>query len=220
MTNQSEHRLAARDSRLIALYFATVAVYADMYITQPILPELSREFGIPPPTAGLSVSAVVLAIGIFTYLPYYLIAPPFNLSTGLVSSAYLVYLAGIVASPLAGRLSTRISRRIIMGAGLIIALLGVAGTLVQYLPLIVASLFVLVIGMFTAQGTAPAYVNDTARTAKGGANALYLAFYYIGGTLGSSLPGYALQAFNWPGVVAFCAAMLLLALLADWLLCS
>src|SRR5713226_3517017 len=45
-----------------ALNFATIAVYADLYITQPILPLLSKEFGIAPATAGLTVSVVVLMI--------------------------------------------------------------------------------------------------------------------------------------------------------------
>ncbi len=378
----------ARNSRFVALYFATVAVYADMYITQPILPELSREFDIPPATAGLTVSVVVLAIalsssfygplgdalghkrvmvsssallaiptllcalsysfsllllfrtvqgllipgltalavayigdlsdeadlgpvvggfiaasvaggligrlwsglitdysswhaaftlfgaltllgacgmgialpgarvrtrihwtrayggmlhhlsnrrlvgafiiggalffgfiGVFTYLPYYLSAAPYNLPTALVSSVYIVYLAGVITSPLAGRLSAYISRRVIMGAGLAVAILGVVGTLMQPLPFIVLSLLVLVIGMFMAQSTAPAYVNATAQEAKGGANALYLAFYYVGATIGSVLPGYALQGCGWPGVVATCTTMLLVALFADWLLC-
>jgi len=159
-------------------------------------------------------------IGVFTYLPYYLTGAPFRLSTGLVSSVYIVYIAGVIVSPVAGRLSARISRRAIMGAGLLIAMLGVAGTLAPALPLIVASLFVLCIGMFTAQATAPAFVNATARGAKGGANALYLAFYYIGATFGSVLPGYAWQALGWSGVVMLCVTALLAALLADWWLCA
>ena len=47
-----------------ALNFATVAVYADLYITQPILPLLSREFGVAPATAGLTISIVVLMIAL------------------------------------------------------------------------------------------------------------------------------------------------------------
>ena len=54
---------AARGGReRAALYVATIACYADMYVTQPILPELSREFGVAPAQAGLTVSAVVLVI--------------------------------------------------------------------------------------------------------------------------------------------------------------
>ena len=72
------------------------------------------------------------------------------------------------------------------------------------LPLVVAGLVVMVLGTFTAQAVAPAFVNVTARTAKGGASALYLTFYYVGGTLGSAVPGLALHAAGWPGVVATC----------------
>ena len=49
---------------LVALYCGTAAVYADMYIAQPILPLLSRDFSIAPATAGLSLSVVVLAIAL------------------------------------------------------------------------------------------------------------------------------------------------------------
>src|SRR5262249_56645202 len=47
-----------------ALNFATVAVYSDLYIPQPILPLLSREFHVPPATAGLTISVVVLMIAL------------------------------------------------------------------------------------------------------------------------------------------------------------
>jgi YNFM family putative membrane transporter len=107
-----------------------------------------------------------------------------------------------------------------MSVGLLVAIAGMLGTLVHALPLIVASLVVLCAGMFTAQATAPAYVNATAEVAKGGASALYLAFYYVGATFGSVLPGYAWQAWGWRGVVASCVAALCLGLLANCLLCS
>ena len=60
----------------------------------------------------------------------------------------------------------------------------------------------------------------TAETAKGGASALYLTSYYVGGTLGAALPGLAWQAAGWPGVVAVCVAATLAALLANALLCG
>ena len=43
--------------------------------------------------------------------------------------------------------------------------------------------------------------------------------YYLGGTLGAVLPGFAWQASGWSGVVATCIFALLIALIADWLLC-
>ena len=159
-------------------------------------------------------------IGVFTYLPYYLTAPPFRLSTALVSSVYLVYIAGVFTSLASGRLSRRIGRRAVMAAGLVIASAGVLGTLVRSLPAIVLSLVVLCVGMFTVQSTAPAFVNANARGAKGAAGALYVTFYYVGASLGSALPGYAWQAWGWPGVAAACVTALLVGLAADGVLCG
>jgi YNFM family putative membrane transporter len=159
-------------------------------------------------------------IGVFTYLPYYLTAPPFRLSTALVSSVYLVYIAGVFTSLASGRLSRRVGRRAVMAAGLVIAALGVLATLAHSLPVIVLALVVLCVGMFAVQSTAPAFVNANAEGAKGAAGALYVTFYYVGASLGSVLPGYALQLWGWAGVVGACAAALLAGLLADALLCG
>lgn len=151
-------------------------------------------------------------IGIFTYLPYHL-TERWGLSTGLVSSVYLVYGAGVLASPVAGRLAGRISPRRLIGWGLVVEGVGMLAALAESLPVLVAGLVVLVLGTFTAQAVAPGFVNREARTAKGGASALYLTFYYLGGTLGSVLPGLAWQAWGWTGVVLSCSA----AVLGGWI---
>jgi YNFM family putative membrane transporter len=159
-------------------------------------------------------------IGLFTFLPYHLSAPPYALSTELVSSIYLVYLAGVFIAPVAGRLSARVPVRRLMAIGLGVEALGMVATLARPLPVVVAGLVVLVLGTFTAQAVAPAFVNTTARTAKGSASALYLTFYYLGGTLGSVLPGLAWQAEGWPGVLGCCVAATGVGLLANALLCG
>ena len=159
-------------------------------------------------------------IGIFTYLPFHLAAPPYALSTAAISSVYLVYAAGVVASPVAGRLTGRISPRTLIGAGLVVEAVGMALTVARPLALVIVGLVVLVVGTFTAQAVAPAFVNVTAERAKGGASALYLTSYYVGGTLGSALPGLAFQVAGWSGVVACCAAAVGLAFVANALLCG
>lgn len=159
-------------------------------------------------------------IGVFTYLPYYLTAAPFHLSTAFVSSIYLVYIAGIFTSIVSGRLSSRFGGRPVMAVGLLIAAGGVAGTLVRNVPAIVVSLIVLCVGMFAVQSTAPAFVNANAGRAKGAAGALYVCIYYVGATFGSVLPGYAWQAWGWHGVAASCVAALLVGLVSDIVLCG
>jgi YNFM family putative membrane transporter len=155
--------------------------------------------------AGAYLLALAMFFGfiaVFTYLPYRLTAEPFRLSTGAVASFYLVYLAGVVTSPLAGRLVGRLGAERLMAGGVAVAAAGVLLTLLPSLPAVVAGLVVLCLGLFTAQAVAPSYVNLRAVEPKGGASALYLAFYYLGGTLGSWLPGHAWQGAGWPGVVA------------------
>jgi len=159
-------------------------------------------------------------IAIFTYLPYYLTAPPFGLSTAKVSGVYLVYVAGIATSWLAGRASERFGRRAIMAAGFLVAAAAVLSTLAASLPAVVLGLVALCVGMFLVQGTAPAFINASARQAKGGAGALYTTFYYLGATFGSVLPGFAWQAWGWPGVVAACLASFAAGLLAVVFLCA
>jgi YNFM family putative membrane transporter len=159
-------------------------------------------------------------IGIFTYLPFHLSAPPYGLSTAAVSSVYLVYAAGVLASRVAGRVSGRVTPRRLIAIGLTVEAAGMVILLAPPLPLIVVGLVVMVLGTFTAQAVAPAFVNVTATTAKGGASALYLTAYYVGGTLGSVVPGLALQNAGWPGVVLYCAGAVGVALLANALLCG
>ncbi|HET8540740.1 MAG TPA: MFS transporter [Anaeromyxobacter sp.] len=159
-------------------------------------------------------------IGIFTYLPYHLAAPPYSLSTAAISSVYLVYAAGVASSSIAGRLSGRVPPRTLIAVGLLVEAAGMAVLLVRPLPVVVVGLVVMVLGTFTAQAIAPAFVNVTATAAKGGASALYLTSYYVGGTLGSALPGLALQAAGWPGVVLSCVAAVGVAFAANALLCG
>jgi YNFM family putative membrane transporter len=158
-------------------------------------------------------------IGVFTYLPYYLTAAPFNLSTAAVSSIYIVYLAGVVTSLTSGRMVRRVGPRGLMGGGLAVAALGITLTNVPALSFVLLGLVVLCIGMFMVQAIAPAFVNANARVVKGGAGALYVSFYYFGASLGSAIPGYAWQVWGWWGVIASCLCALLVGLLADIILC-
>ncbi len=153
-------------------------------------------------------------LGIFTYLPYYLTAPPFQLPPTIIALAYVSYLAGVIVSPWAGALSARYARQRLIITGLLIAMAGVGLTLIPMLPLIALGLWVLCSGMFIAQAVAPALVNQLAAHAKGAASALYLVAYYVGGTLGGVLPGLGWQVAGWAGVSAICLGMLALALLA------
>ncbi len=53
---------------LVALFLATAFIFANMYTTQAILPVLSQDFQVSAPTAGLTVSLLVLAVAVGSLL--------------------------------------------------------------------------------------------------------------------------------------------------------
>ena len=53
---------------LAALFLATAFIFANMYTTQAILPVLSQDFGVSAPTAGLTISVLVLAVAVGSLL--------------------------------------------------------------------------------------------------------------------------------------------------------
>ncbi len=74
---------------LITLFFVPAFIFANMYTTQAILPELSRAFSISAPTAGLTVSMLVLAVA-FGSLVYGPISDRVGRKPVMVSVSFLV----------------------------------------------------------------------------------------------------------------------------------
>lgn len=61
---QTDRQPPTRVGALVALFLAPAFIFANMYTTQAILPVLSSDFHIGAPTAGLTVSVLVLAVAI------------------------------------------------------------------------------------------------------------------------------------------------------------
>ena len=60
IVDQRQPRLWA----LVTLFLAPAFIFANMYTTQAILPVFSKDFSISAPTAGLTVSLLVLAVAV------------------------------------------------------------------------------------------------------------------------------------------------------------
>lgn len=146
---------------------------------------------------------------IFSYSPFRLEGPPFHLSPTVTSLLYLVYILGAVASPIAGNVSDHVGRRPTIQVSLVITFVGLACTLIDSLPLTMLGLAIVCVGSLMAHVVANASVSETANPlgaqARATALSLYTLGFYIGGGLGSFVPGLALVAFGWRGVVALCA---------------
>lgn len=149
---------------------------------------------------------------VFSYAPFRLERPPFALSPTITSLIYLVYVLGAIASPIAGNLSDRVGRRPTIQVSLVIAGAGLACTLSGRLPLMALGLALVCVGSLAAHVVANAAVSEAANPlgayARATALALYTLGFYLGGGMGSFVPGFALVRFGWAGVVALCTVVM------------
>jgi YNFM family putative membrane transporter len=149
---------------------------------------------------------------VFNYFPFYLSRAPWNLSTPTITALYLVYVAGLVMGPFAGRLGDRIGNGAVMAGGAVVLMIALAATLVVAIPALIASLVGLCAGFFAIHAAAVGALNRSLEGERGKANALYTLFYYVGGAVGIAAGGELYTRFGWPGIVAVALAMVLLPL--------
>lgn len=158
---------------------------------------------------GFLLSFTLLAY--FAQLSFYLVGRPFELSTGQIGLVYLVYLVGALA-PLAGGLSTRLGRKWVIAVGLVLLVAGCVGSMAQNLPAVVLATAIASLGLFVSHTASNAFVGDVTQAHRGGATALYMFSYYVGGSIGVFVLGVAWQTWGWHGVIAGCAAAALVGL--------
>jgi MFS family permease len=152
-------------------------------------------------------------VGVFTWITFYLAAAPFHLSTTALSSLFFVYLVGLVVTPAAGYLITRIGLRAGIGGAIACSITGVMLTLAHSLPVVIVGLAMLSSGVFVAQTASQSHLRVAAPAgARVTAAGLYITCYYLGGTAAGVVPGAFWALGKWPACVAFIVAMQLIAL--------
>ena len=123
---------------------------------------------------------------------------------------FTVYLFGIGASSVAGIITQKIDRRVVLPAASVLTAAGVAVTLAHQLTLIVAGIALLTSGFFVVHSVASAWVGQQARGAKGHASSLYLLAYYIGSSAMGSAGGWFFSRGGWSALVQFVVSLLAL----------
>lgn len=162
--------------------------------------------------ATYSVGFCVLfsLVATFTYVTFYLAAPPFHLGAAALGSIFFVYLIGAVVTPAAGKAIDRYGHRTALAVAVAAGSGGVLLTLGPRLYMVIAGLAICCTGVFVAQASASSYIGVAARGNRALAVGLYVTFYYAGGSAGGALPGFLWQAGGWPACVALIVAVQLL----------
>lgn len=156
---------------------------------------------------GLGVVLQLSFTGMWTFLPFHLIEPPYSLSLDAISYTYFAYSFGVIGAPLAGWLAGHFGLRTVRVAGVLTLSAGLLLTLGSSLALIVTGLCVVCLGFFSAHSLTAASVGKEAAHHKGSASSLYLVSYYIGVTIGSTFLSPIWTLAGWNGLVLFTAVL-------------
>lgn len=158
-------------------------------------------------TCVVGFNVLFCLVGAFTYVNFYLADEPFHLGPTALGSIFAVYLIGAAITPGAGRILDRIGYRRTLTGAVIAAAAGMLLTLVHWIPVVIAGLTIAASGAFVCQSAASSHVGKAAGKAKSSAAGLYVALYYFGGCVGSTLPGFFWDKAGWAGCVALIIGM-------------
>ena len=172
--------------------------------------DMGRHFENVPLVAAFAVgfNLLLALVAMFTYITYRLAEPPFSLGPAGLGALFLVYLVGVVVTPLSGRFIDRYGQRNALLTALGIIAVGTAFTLLPSLPAVVVGLALGSSGIFICQSSTASYMGIAAGKARASAAGLYATFYYLGGATGAAAPGWFWAYGGWNGTVAFILTML------------
>jgi len=155
---------------------------------------------------------------VMNYLPFRLTEISSEADELRIGLMYSGYLMGVVTSLLAVRIVNRCGGAVhamLLGfSGFLAAIGGLSG---QGVAVLFVDMFLFCGAMFLVHATASGWLNRSAGSHKGVVNGLYIAFYYGGGAVGSSVPGPVYNHFGWTGVVL---GLFAIAAIGGLLVCS
>jgi YNFM family putative membrane transporter len=149
----------------------------------------------------------------YNYMSFRLLGPPFGLSQSLVGVVFAVYLVGLPSSAWLGHLAGVLGPGRVLPFAIALVVIGALIGLANNIYATIGGLAVETFGFFGAHSIASAWVGATARDAKAQASALYLFFYYLGGSAIGTGAGLAWSRWAWTGVGLLVALLAFLALL-------
>lgn len=147
--------------------------------------------------------------GALNFMPFEIKALNPDITPAQIGFLYLGYIIGIVTALLVGRIKRLLGgdlRAIIFG----FVVFGIAPLimLIKSFWWLFFAVFVICIGMFIVHSVLSAFVNSISSEKKGITNGLYLAFYYTGGTIGTTMPSYLYYHFGWEVLCLFLSGIL------------
>ncbi|OIH85650.1 MFS transporter [Arthrobacter sp. UCD-GKA] len=152
-------------------------------------------------------------VAVYNYLGFRLEAAPFLIPASLASLVFIAYLSGTWSSRQSGAMVARFGRLPVLLASIGLMAAGLAVTLADYLPAIIAGLLVFTAGFFAAHSVASGWIPMLGVGGRTQAASLYNLAYYSGSSIFGWAIGLAFKAGDWPGLVVSVVSLLVLAAL-------
>ncbi|MDG3438890.1 MFS transporter [Nitrospirillum amazonense] len=156
-------------------------------------------------TGFLAMGAFVT---VFNYVGFRLQAPPLSVPPATVAVLFLVYVFGIISSPLFGGLSSRFGPGRVLVASSVLMLAGLGIMDIARLDTLALGLGLFTFAFFGVHSVASGWIGLRARQHRGQASALYLFAYYMGSTLAGTAGGFFWHGWEWTGITLFVGGLL------------
>ena len=150
---------------------------------------------------GIGFCILFAFIGTFTYVNFVLVRPPLSLGRMDLGFVYFVFLPALVTTLLAGKVVTRIGTRPAIWGALAVTAIGLPLMLTSRLAEVLTGMVLVGAGTFFAQACATGFVGQAASENRGAASGTYLACYFVGGLIGSTVLGQLFDHFGWSACV-------------------
>ena len=153
-----------------------------------------------------------IIFGVFTslynYLAFFLKGEPFHISpanAGLLSFSFAL---SFFTAPQAGRLSAKYGSMRVLRALFVMMALGMLLTLTSNVVTFIIGAVIFTGCFFGCHSIGLSWVSKNATHARGQAVALYLFFYYMGGSVIGFVNGFVFHSMGWQGMTGFIIARL------------
>jgi MFS family permease len=141
-------------------------------------------------------------VATFTYVNFHLAAPPYSFSPTLLGALFVTYLVSSPIVPWVGRAIALFGRRRFVLGVIAVWVVGALLLLAPPLVLIIAGLTLCAVCGMICQAISTGYVTLSAKEGRSSAVGLYVSIYYVGGSAGAFITGFAWAAAGWSGCIA------------------
>lgn len=156
--------------------------------------------------------------GLYNYITFYLLAPPYLFSQSTVAAITVFYVFGIGSSLWGAMLTKHLPLRTLVPMALTLMLLGLCATLHPDVGIILTGIALFTFGFFATHTLCSNWLATLVQAPKALVTAVYLCCYYLGASTLGAFSGIGWDLGGWPAVVLLLALLLCLALaLSLWL---